>query len=200
MESFVKRKEEYIKRSEKYQEIILDLMRDNKNRLIVSILLNPRNEKELEYANCYFNLRDAMLELVSNARLNNVDMIALEESIYVDSLSSMLVDSKAIDSEYVMSFNDNNYMGRDFELEARMIYEMLVILATNVKGLMVYLSNKGLINIDDMNSVERLKVIFNAPYDEIGSFDSASDKEIDDFILFAEYFQKLCSGSINKSR
>lgn len=53
MKNFEERKMEYFQRLIKYSEFILHLTKKQKNEMIVEVLLNPKNEKELEFGNYY---------------------------------------------------------------------------------------------------------------------------------------------------
>lgn len=195
MKNFEERKMEYFQKLKKYSEFILDLTKEQTNEMIVEVLLNPKNEKELEFGNYYLMFIEETKQLIANLSNNNIDEIIPEESVYVEYLSG-IINALYNNVDEIKKINET-YMENNGELLAKVLYEMIVITITNPEGLCESICKRCNFDIEDEFQVMQFQFLMNKANKQLKpQMIPENEEEINKFIAFVNHYQKCCIGGI----
>ena len=191
MENFNEKRKHYFNKLKRYTEYVKKLASQKKNEKIVEILLNPQNEKELEFCNHYIMYIDDTIKLTINASCNNIIDINPEESIYIDFLTDLINTIQNFDSieeaKKIYSKYEKNY-----EQIAQICYQMIVITITNSDKLVEELFEKCNIDFTDELEVMKLEILIKKFSEQVEpEILPTSEEAINDFILFVKHYHKL---------
>ena len=200
MKSFEERRKEYFKNILKYSKMINDLIETEGNERTVEILLYPKNELELEFANAYIMYIEDTINLNANALYSNVELINLEESVYINYISSIInAVSNNINIDEINKINEKT-IENNCELLAKICYEMIVIIITNPEQLSECLYKKCGFNIDNQEQVIEFEKIMNDVNKQLKpQLTPKSKEDSKKFIAFVKSYHNYCTqGIINK--
>lgn len=191
MKNFEERKMEYFQRLKKYSEFILNLTKEQQNEIIVEVLLNPKNEKELEFGNYYLMFIEETKQLIANLSSNNIDEINPEESVYVEYLSS-IINALYNNVDEIKKIN-KTYMENNGKLLAKVLYEMIVITITNPEGLSESICKRCNFDIEDEFQVMQFQILMNKANKQLKpQMIPENEEDINKFISFVNHYQKCC--------
>lgn len=193
MKNFNERLNEYNLRLKKHQETIIALSKDDSNKRVVEILLNPLNEEELQFANAYLDFLEDAIRISINAAYDNICGIDLEYSLaveYFEKYISAICDNKNAEEIKEILAPYKTYDGTRL---ARILYELQVIAFTDAEEFVNYLSDKCNVDLED-ESVIKLIATSSELIKESLSLERAKYGKPEDFrsfILFARYYHIL---------
>ena len=191
MKSFEEQKKEYFNKLEKYGEFLKQLSEKKENKELVSILLLPKDEKELEFANHYIMFLEDTIGVVSNAMCENLVKINLNDNIFIkymiDTINSLYSNNSIEEIKKIKK----KYDGTDPKTTAQVIYEMYVILSSDPEEMGKFICDKCGFDMTNQVQLMQLNLLMVQAKEslEIGLNSNIYDKEgMDVFILFADYF------------
>lgn len=199
MKIFEEQRQDYFKKLRKYIAFIEETAKEKKNEKLVETLLNPRNEKELEFGNYYIMYIEDSLNLSINASCKNVLEINPENSIYVEYLSSIINELRNNASVDVINKINEKYMKNGCESLAKVLYEMLVLVITNQEGLVKSLYKKCGINIDDELEAMQLSILIKKANEQLQpEIIPVTEQHINDFISLVKHHHEFCTNGIKE--
>lgn len=197
MKSFEERRNDYYNRLRKYSKMIMELTKNKKNEKLVETLLNPQNEKELEFGNYYIMYIEDSISISVNAACDNVIEINPEDSIYVEYLSDIIKAVYNNASIEEMKEINNKYMENDWKLLTEVLYQMLVLTITNPEGLAEAIYKKCGFNFDDELEVMKFKILMNKASEQLQpSIFPVTEEKINEFISFVRHYHEFCINGI----
>jgi len=193
MKSFEERRKEYFQNIRKYSKLINDLKEKEGNERTVDILLYPKNELELEFANAYITYIEDTIKISANASCNNVETINLEESVYINYFSSIInAVSNNINIDEINKINEKT-IENNCELLAKICYEMIVIIITNPEQLSEYIYQKCGFNIEDQEQVIKFEKLMNDVNKQLKpQLTPESKEDFKKFIAFVKSYHNYC--------
>lgn len=183
----------YELRLKKHQETVVALSKDDNNKRVVEILLNPLTKEEFQFANAYLDFLEDAIRINVNAAYDNIVGIDLEYSLaaeYFEKYITAICDNK--NTEEIKEILAS-YKSEDGTILARILYELQVITLTDAEEFIHYLSEKCNVKIED-ESIAKQIVASSELIKESLSLEKAKDGLTEDFrsfILFAMYYHSL---------
>lgn len=201
MENFEEKRQEYFKRLEENEELIITLAEDGKNKQMIKILLNPTNEKELNYANKYFMFLQDCRELVENPKNENIEEIDFNNCAFMDFLSSMteLMYNNASAEEFEKKFKP---LGDDINLVAEISYQAVILASNPPENMDEIIENKCNIDINSELEFIRFSLLLSMTTEKINAYmpnNMIDENSMDKFLKFADKFHELCVNGIKKN-
>lgn len=197
MKNFEERRKDYFQRLRKYSETIVKLSKDKKNEKLVEVLLIPRTEKELEFANAYILYIEDAIQICIHTACENVEKIDPDNNLFMDYLVSFINAVCNNTSADEMQKIVEPYMENNKKLIAEVIYQMLVLTYSNPEGLTESLYKKCNIDFDDELQVMQLTVLMNKASAQLHpELVLVTDEALDDFILYTKHFHNVCMKGI----
>lgn len=201
MKTFEEQRQEYFKKLKKYIHFFQETAKEKKNEKLVETLLNPQNEKELEFGNYYIMYIEDLLNLSINASCENIIEINPEKSIYVEYLSIIINELRNNASVDAIKQINEKYMKNGSESLAKLLYEMLVLTITNPEGLVKSLYEKYGINMDDELEVMRLTNLIKKANEQLQpEIIPVTEQQMNDFISLVKYHHEFCVNGIKDSK
>ena len=200
MKQFEEQRQEYFKKLIKYIHFIQETVKEKKNEKLVETLLNPQNEKELEFGNYYIMYIEDSMNLSINASCGNVVEINPEKSIYVEYLASIInALSNNSNASEINEINEK-YMKNGSKSLAKILYEMLVLIITDLEGLVKSLYEKCGINVDDELEATKLSILIKKANEQLQpQIIPVTEQQINDFISIVKYHHEFCVNGIKDS-
>lgn len=194
MKSFEEERQEYFKKLGECLEFIINTP---KNKKLLKILQNPKNEEELNYANkCLRYFQDC----------RNLKQYCIEENIKeIDFRKFLIVDiflylikcmnnnegNTSIENEKILKvIRENTY------LQAEIVYEIFVLSATQLETLEEIIKDKC--NIDT-NSIQYRLISLSILIDWTEKFEELIDERYIINKKNMDKFHELCVNGINKN-
>lgn len=187
MKSFAEQKIEYFNKLKKYGKIVEELSQKETNKELINILLLPKDEKELEFANHYIMWLDDSLQIVLNALCGNLAKIDLNDSVFVDFMINNINTLQSNNSIEEMKQINKKYAGNGPEFDAKLIYEMLVVLTSDLEEFAKVLYDKCGFDLDNDVQLMQLNLLSSQLKENINPY--KYDKEsMERFIFFTDCF------------
>ena len=211
MSDFEKRKEEYLERLSTNTQYVKSLTekKDERSRATLRIMVDPRNEKELKMATSTLDFAEDCMNLLTNAACGNVEPIPIEENEGLKAITSimkMLISGEEITEETMTAKLNNSKSGNvSPEQLAKVIYGMLIGFISNPEEAMTYVCNEMGVSLDNEVDLIRLQVLLEEAQTRVQAlqpspdpYKEMTDKNLDEFVAFAEAFHNLCEKNIKK--
>ena len=198
-EKFKEKKTEYLRNLKNYSEFISFLTKDPKDEMIIEVLIDPKTEKQLEFGIYYLMFIEETKGLIVNLSLNNIEKINLEESTYVAFLSNIinsLNNTKDTPTEEIKKIYET-YMENNCELLAKIIYEIIVIVNTNLEELCKCICKRCNFDMEDEIQGIQFQILMNKVNKELKPLMMPeNDEEINKFIAFVNHYHKYCISGV----
>ena len=183
----------YDPRLKRHQETIIELSKDDSNKKVVEILLNPLTEEELQFANAYLDFLEDAIRINVNAMYDNIYSIDLEYSLaaeyYVKYISAICANKNSEEIKEILA----PYKSKDGTCLARILYELQVITLTDEEEFINYLSEKCNVDLEDEKIATHILTSSELIKESL-SLERSKDGLTEDFtsfILFAKYYHSL---------
>lgn len=199
MDDFNERKEEYFKKLREDVDIISSLMQSEGNIKTKQILLNPETPQELEMAEATYKTISDLKNLLFDIMNGDVKPLDVNNCFVVDYFARLikaLVDGNQ--DEVNRCYLELSEMG--VKEAAKLVYEMMVVFASNPEEVIDYIINKsGFNDADELQMLqfqlylEKAKEITNSRKAmDINNVDVDDEKQVKEYIDFSDEFHRLC--------
>ena len=190
MKSFEERKKEYFEKLRNDSYVWNAIINDPNNINILGILIDPKDDKELELGEYYYNMMCDLRNLIEESFGSDDKKIAIEENAgvkYAIKCINLSKESKEKYKEYISNLTPSEV--------AEIMYSFTIGMITDIEELYLYIAHK--VGVDFNNPVELAKMNMS-----LKSSNLLLDKNIPDFtteegiIFFKEYvnkFHELCT-------
>ena len=199
MDDFNERKEEYFKKLREDVDIISSLMQSEGNIKTKQIILNPQTPQELEMAEATYKTISDLKNLLFDIMNGDVKPLDVNNCFVVDYFARLikaLVDCNQ--DEVNRCYLELSDMG--VKEAAKLVYEMMVVFASNPEEAIDYIINKsGFNDADELQMLqfqlylEKAKEITNSRKAmDINNVDVDDEKQVKEYIDFSDEFHRLC--------
>lgn len=209
MENFEKRKEEYFDKLRTNPELISGMLskgEDEKSKKMLTLLLTPKNEEELEQAEAVYQFMCDLSSVIERIITGDIKEIPLEQNECLDLYATIIntIKSGNEDEDYIKGILQKKYDGVSV---AKFLYDSLVSLLGNAEETVIYWSEKCGINLEDPIEAaqfqiyfERAREIFDNKTPDVSNVDVDDSEQLKQFIEFAKEFHTLSEeGKIERS-
>lgn len=187
MRNFEEKKQEYFKRLEKCEELVLRVSINKKNKQIVEILLNPKKEKELNFANKYLMFMQDYMKLTENSMNENIEEIDFNNCVFTNYLSS-LINNNTSENE----LETFKISWKDINLSTEISYQAIVVANSPSETIDEIIMNKCNIDINNKINLIKFSILVNSILETCVPSNITDENDMEMFINYADKFHKLC--------
>lgn len=196
MKNYLERKEKYLNKVKEHPDVIAFLAKNVKNeddKKQLMIALFPSNEKELTYAELYFDFTCDYISYEEKSKKGEVKLIPLEENEGINMLVEVINNLKNGD------YNHKKYP-ESFNKRAKICYELFNGTTANIFDTYEYILEKCNIDRNDEGEIELLSTYLDMAEDlcfnDLLPFNVKNnvitDEVIENSIIFNREFHRLC--------
>lgn len=193
--SFKEQKEIYLHRLQNYGGFLQSIAKQKNGMKILEILLDPKTEKEIEYANSYLSYLDMTIELISKVEESH-EGIDWDNSIFINYLTDYINAVTNHASKEELKKITEKYDFNDYKNLCDIFYETFCIASDGYEKIVPILIDKCGIDITDSLETMRLMIMMSKAQEELNVNDilsSTSEEDMDKFIGFTDYFRSYVS-------
>ena len=198
MENFIARKKKYLKRLTQYADVVMRLLCNNDTIREAAVLMEPRNNEELDFAISTLDFIDDMDNLLENIMLGHVEEIDAEESLFVNYIAAMLnIIDDCIDPEIIEKKMDEfcqSCIPDEEEFLANIKYEFTILSLTDPIKLLAAIEKKSGYNLND--KYIRLKIDFI--HNILEKQNLEDDRDYSKITKMNKKFHERCERGINE--
>ncbi len=182
------KKEEYLKRLKNYEELIISLTINEKNYKLLKILLLPKTESELEYANKYLTFFQDNVNITESATNGNTQEIDFNNCTLMNYMSDF---TKLIYNDATEIEIENFKKSIDATTAAEILFQNIILTTNPPENIVEIIKNKC--NLDISNTLRLIE--FYALLDQIIEIyvpKNINKESMKKFIDYADKFHRLC--------
>lgn len=169
MKDFEQRKIEYFKKLKENPELLDSIMKkteeDNENNIrLTEIILDPKNERELDIAEMTYTFGSDMLSMMEDAFSDNLETIPLEDNLAVKYFVGIIKDAKEnknVNGESAKKTNDKESKTIDVKEAARLAYDSFVGFFSEPEETVEYIARQCGFDLDDSIQLMQFQLYLN---------------------------------------
>ena len=139
MGDFETRKKNYEKMLTENSELVLNICSNTKDSKLLEIILDPKNEQDLDYAESAVMIFIDLMRLIQGVVDEQVKEIDVEDSISLKLYIDIINAQKNNDQEKIEEIKEHLKCNMDIKETAILTYEMMTVLAQNPEESMEYI-------------------------------------------------------------
>ena len=206
MGDFETRKKNYEKMLTENSELVLNICSNTKDSKLLEIILDPKNEQDLDYAESAVMIFIDLMRLIQGVVDEQVKEIDVEDSISLKLYIDIINAQKNNDQEKIEEIKEHLKCNMDIKETAILTYEMMTVLAQNPEESMEYIIDNCGFDVDNSLDLARFQLHMTKAGETINSclngFDAKSfnpndESQVKALVEYANAFHALVEDGLD---